>query len=193
MTKSTQKKKTDDLVIERVFDAPVEQVWRAWTEPEHVKRWWGPKDFTAPEVHIDFQEGGKYLFCMRSEMGPEQWKEGIWSTGTYLKIVPMEKIVSTDSFSDEEGNIVPGTHYGMDDGFPLELKVTVMFEELKDNSPGSGAGKTKFTLRHEGFPKTEIDLARQGWNESLDKLADILNREKEIAERHSISAEKFQK
>jgi len=56
------------LVIERVFDAPVARVWKAWTDPEQVKKWWGPKIFTAPLVSIDFRVGGTYLYCMQASI-----------------------------------------------------------------------------------------------------------------------------
>lgn len=149
---------TQDLVIERVFDAPVERVWEAWTDPEQMKKWWGPKDFTAPTVEIDLKEGGKYLNSMRSPDGQE-----FWSTGVYREVVPMEKLVVTDSFADEQGNVVPGAHYGMPD-FPLETELTVTFEDQ--------GGKTKLTLRHAGMPAGEQgSQAEAGWNESLDKLA----------------------
>ena len=92
---------TTELVIERVVDAPLQRVWEAWTDPEQMKKWWGPKDFTAPSVEIDLKEGGKYLNCMRSPDGQEYW-----STGIYQEIVPMEKLVVTDSFADEQGNVV---------------------------------------------------------------------------------------
>ena len=149
---------TTELVITRVFDAPRERVWEAWTDPEQMKKWWGPKDFTAPTVEMDLQEGGKYLNCMRSPDGQE-----FWSTGVYREIVPMEKLVVTDSFADEQGNVVPGAHYGMPD-IPLETEITVTFEDQD--------GKTKMTLRHAGLPVGEHgSQAEQGWNQSLDKLA----------------------
>jgi len=157
-----------ELVITRVFDAPRELVWKAWTEPEQVMRWWGPKMFTSPSCKMDFRVGGQYLFCMRSDSGPEAWQKGIWSTGVYQEIVPMEKIVWTDCFADEHGNVVPATHYGMQDDFPLEMLVTVTFED----TPGH---KTKMTLRHCGLPAgTMQDMAGAGWNESFDKLAESL-------------------
>jgi len=156
------------LVITRVFDAPRELVWKAWTEPEQVKRWWGPKIFTSPSCRIDFRVGGKYLFCMRSDSGPEAWQKGLWSTGVYKEIVPMEKIVCTDCFADEHGNVVPATHYDMNADLPLEMLVTVTFEEYKGN-------KTKITLTHVGIPAGEDSKgADQGWNESFDKLAESL-------------------
>jgi uncharacterized protein YndB with AHSA1/START domain len=56
--KAAQKTKGSELVITRVFDAPRELVWNAWTEPERVKRWWGPEGFTAPFCRIDLRVGG---------------------------------------------------------------------------------------------------------------------------------------
>ncbi len=151
-----------ELVIERVFDAPPELVWKAWTEPERMMRWWGPNGFTVPVCKIDFRVGGRVLFCMRSPEGQDYW-----NTGTYEEIVPLERIVYSDSFADEHGNVVPATHYGMSTDFPLEMRVTVTFEEV--------AGKTKMTLRHAGLPAGENrDMAGQGWNESFDKLAESL-------------------
>lgn len=165
--KNKTKKAQPELVITRVFDAPRELVWKAWTEPGIVKKWWGPKIFKAPAIEIDFRVGGKYLFCMQSDVGEEVWKKGIWSTGIYKEIVPMEKIVCTDSFADEKGNVVPATRYGMSADFPMEMLITATFKDYDK-------GKTEMMLRHEGMPASDIEGARQGWNESLDKLAEAL-------------------
>lgn len=164
--KTANKRKKSELVITRIFDAPRELVWKAWTEPELVKRWWGPEFFTAPFVRIDLRVGGSYLSAMRSPDGRDYW-----STGIYREIIPPERIVCTDSFSDEQGNVVPASHYGMDGDWQMELLVTVTFEEQR--------GRTKFTLRHEGFPSGEQrDLAKDGWSTSLDKLEKVLEAEK---------------
>jgi len=142
-----------ELVIERVFDAPRELVWKAWTEPERVMRWWGPKGYTSPAAEIDLRVGGKYLWCMRSPEGQD-----LWSTGVYREIVPFERLVCTNSFADEHGNVVPASHYGIAADLPLQMVATVTFEDL--------GGKTKLTLRHE-----MREGAGQGWSESFDKLA----------------------
>lgn len=159
MTKSdTKDRQATELVITRVFDAPREQVWKAWTDPEHFKKWWGPEHFTAPVSEIDLRVGGTYFNGMRSPDG-----ETYYTTGVYREIVPLERIVYTDSFADKNGNVVPGSYYGADD-FPMELVVTVTFEEHD--------GKTKMTLRHVGLPAGEHgEQAEHGWNESFDKLA----------------------
>jgi uncharacterized protein YndB with AHSA1/START domain len=153
------------LVIERVFDAPRELVWKAWTDPEMFKRWWGPKDFTVPHCTIDLRVGGKYLYCMRGPDGQDTW-----ATGVYREIVPPERLVKTDSFADAQGNVVPATHYGMGADFPLEMQVTVTFEEYQGN-------KTKMTLRHVGLPVGEMsEQTGAGWNESFDKLVEALRK-----------------
>lgn len=147
------------LVIARSFGAPRERVWKAWTDPDDVKRWWGPKGFTAPVCKIDLRVGGTYLNCMRSPEGQD-----FWSTGTYREIVAPVRLVCTDSFADEKGNIVPATHYDMSGDWPLSLLITVTFEEQ--------GGKTLLTLRHDGLPAGEMrTLCEAGWNESFDKLA----------------------
>ena len=150
-----------EIVITRVFDAPRELVWKAWTDPERFMRWWGPKDFTAPSCRMDLRVGGTYLYCMRSPQG-----QNFWSTGVFREIVPMERLVMTDSFADEHGNVVPATHYGMEEDWP-ETVITVIFEEED--------GRTRMTLRHAGLPAgAQTDGAQAGWNESLDKLAESL-------------------
>jgi uncharacterized protein YndB with AHSA1/START domain len=155
------------IFITRVFNAPPGEVWKVWTEPDAFKEWFGPQDFTTPVVNIDLRVGGTVLYCMRSPEG-----EDIWSTGIYKEIVPQERIVSTDSFADAEGNVVPAAHYKMEGDWPLELMVTVTFQEDK--------GKTRFILQHEGFPdRNNRDLAEEGWNESLDKLARYLEKRSE--------------
>ena len=162
MAESGQNQGGAEITITRVFDAPRERVWQAWTDPEVLMRWWGPKDFTSPACRIDLRVGGAYLFCMRSPEGQD-----FWSTGIYREIVPLQRLACTDSFADENDNVVPASHYGMDGDFPLELQVTVTFEEQD--------GKTVMTLRHAGFPPGQMaDLAAAGWNQSFDKLAEAV-------------------
>jgi uncharacterized protein YndB with AHSA1/START domain len=153
---------TKDITITRIFDAPRELVWKAWTDPEHLKRWWGPKDYTSLVSKIDLNVGGKYLNNMQAPDGSVTYSGGI-----YREIVPPERLVFTDSFADEQGNIVPASYYGMGD-LPMEFLVTLTFEDL--------GGKTKMTLIHSGLPAGEMgEATAAGWNESFDKLAATLN------------------
>lgn len=158
----------NQVIITRIFDAPVERVWQAWTDPALVAKWWGPKDFTAPHIEIDLREGGKYLYAMHGPAGTE-FDQDMWSTGIFNEIVPMKKIVYTDSFADAEGNAVSPEAYGMT-GMPTEMLVIINFESTED-------GKTKLTLTHEG-PAAGSEHAKnmtEGWNQSLDKLAESLS------------------
>jgi uncharacterized protein YndB with AHSA1/START domain len=164
MTKESHNAGKRELVIVRIFDAPRELFWKYWTEPEYFKRWWGPEGFTTTVSRIDFRVEGVYLNCLKSPEG-----ENYWSTGVYREIIEPERIVYTDSFSDSEGNQVPASYYEMSVNWPLELLVTVTLEEYEGQ-------KTRLTLKHAGFPTGEDrDLTKDGWNESLDKLAEELN------------------
>ena len=160
-SQSTPANMPDDreLVITRIFDGPREDVWKMWTEPENIKKWWGPEGFTAPYAELDLREGGKYLYCMKGPDGKEYW-----SGGVFREVVPMEKIVATDSFMDKDGNIVPASTYGLSADYPPELLMTIMFEDEPD-------GRTKVTIRHLGHPAMDIENARNGWSTSLDKFA----------------------
>jgi uncharacterized protein YndB with AHSA1/START domain len=147
------------LVITRLFDAPLERVWRAWTDPEQIKRWWGPEHFTAPVIKIDFREGGTYLYAMRDPEGNDYW-----STGEFLEIAPLERIVYTDSFADAEGNIIPAAAYGMGEDYPDVSTATVTFEDVGD-------GRTRLTMVGLAPAGEMLEMAREGWRTSLDKLA----------------------
>jgi uncharacterized protein YndB with AHSA1/START domain len=150
------------LTMTRVFAAPREQVFRSWTEPERLKRWWGPKGFTTPFFAVDLREGGDFLYCMRSPEGQD-----FWGRGVFREIVVPERIVFAMSFADAEGNAVPATHYGMSPEWSLETLLTVAFEEE--------AGRTRVTLRYEGVPPgADRDESRQGWSEILESLGEYL-------------------
>ena len=148
--------------ITRIFEAPRELVWKAWTNPEHLMRWWGPEHFTSPACAIDLRVGGKYHFCMQAPDGQK-----FWSTGVYQELVAPERMVYSDSFADEEGNAVPASYYGMGDDIPFTMMITVTFEDI--------GGKTRMTLNHVGLPAGEMsEMTVAGWNGSFDKLAESL-------------------
>ena len=156
----------EELKFTRMFYVPREHVWKAWTGPDKFMKWWGPKDFTCPYCKIDFKVGGKYLTSMHWV----QKDQDFWSTGVYKEIAEPRRLVYTDCFADKEGTIVPATYYGMSPDFPLEMLVTITLDELT-------GGKTNFTLKHNGIPSgKDADDCRIGWNQTLDKLADYLNK-----------------
>lgn len=157
---------TKDVNIVRTFDAPLARVWEAWTDPEQIKRWWGPEGFSAPSVEQDLRAGGKFVYAMQGPPGSE-WEKINYSGGEYLEVVPMEKIVAREYFCDEHGNKIDPASIGMPGQWPEYMTVTVLFED-------AGDGKTTLTLRHEGHPAEMASDAEAGWSSSLDKFEAIL-------------------
>ena len=157
---------TEDVVVKRIIDAPVELVWKAWAEPEHVMRWWGPKDFTSPSCKIDFREGGKYIFCMSApkEMGGQD----SYTAGVYKKIVPMELIEFTQGLADKDGNKIDPTQVGMPLDFPEEIRTVVTFKRVRGDM-------TELTVMEHGWkPSQMMVFAIAGLHQSVDKLIESL-------------------
>ena len=143
------------LVIARVFDAPRSLVFKAWTEPERLVRWWGPRGFTTPFCEMDVRPGGAFRFGMRSPEGTEHWLRGV-----YREILEPERLVLTWAWEDALGK--PGH----------ETLLTLDFAEH--------AGKTKLTLHQAVFETvTARNAHQQGWTSGLDDLADYLAKAKE--------------
>ena len=161
----------DSIIIERVFKAPREKVWQAWTEPEQVKQWWGPEGFTAPSIKIDLKAGGKYVYAMHGPKGT-QWDKDMYSAGIFEEIIPQEKIVTTDYFSDSEGNKADPKEHGLTGDMPVEMKVIITFEDTPD-------GGTKVTLT---YPKPDNQAQfeamlksgmQEGWQSSFNKMSKL--------------------
>ena len=141
-----------ELVITRVFDAPRGLVFKAWTDPEHLVRWWGPKGFTSTIMgKIDLRPGAPYRIHMRGPDGDDHWSQGV-----YREIVEPERLVFAGYWADAEGK--PKGR---------ESTVTVTFEDL--------SGKTRLTLRQRVFESlTARDAHRGGWTSSFERLAEYL-------------------
>ncbi|MEK6221409.1 MAG: SRPBCC domain-containing protein [Chloroflexota bacterium] len=149
----------EQIVVSRTFDAPLELLWKAWTDPEEFKKWYGPKNFTTPVCEIDLKVGGKHLYGMRSPDGME-----MFTTGTYLEIAPMERLVYSDSMSDAMGNERTAEvmeKMGMPAGKAPSMDVTVAFEHAD--------GKTTVTISHAGSGEGGKQ-AGMGWEQALEKL-----------------------
>ena len=164
------------VTIERIFDAPRELVWKAWTDPEIVMKWWGPEHFTSPSAKVDLKVGGKYIYAMHGPKG-SKWDQDSYSAGVFKEIIPNEKLIVTDYFSDSEGNMIEPADAGIDGNFPKEMTMTILFEEV---DPPAGRGKTKLSIIYQK-PETEEQLQamlktgmKEGWSTSLDKLAEAL-------------------
>jgi uncharacterized protein YndB with AHSA1/START domain len=155
-----------DVVITRLFNAPIAQVWKAWTDPEFVMRWWGPTGFTSPSCKIDLREGGKFLFHMRA---PKDFQGGqdFYLAGVYKKIVPLQLIEFSQNLADKDGNRIDPTTMGMPADFPKEIPSALAFK-------GSG-NRTELTVTEYGWTVGQMrDMSEGGLSECLDKLAKVL-------------------
>ena len=159
--------KSDEFIISRVFDAPRERVWKAWTEAERLKQWWGPKGFTVSHCTVDLRPGGVMHYCLRSPEGDDMWGKFV-----YREIVKPEKLVFVVSFSDETGGI---TRHPMSPDWPREMLSTVTFAEQH--------GGTLITVRWIPTNATELerktfedgrDSMKQGWGGTFDQFAGYL-------------------
>lgn len=159
-----QKKK--EVKVTRIYKAPVELVWKAWTDPELVMRWWGPDRFTCPSAKIDFREGGTSVVSMKSpaEFGGNE----MYSIWHYKKIVPMKSIEFIQNLSDENGNKVHPIHVGMPPDFPEDIRTVVTFKDR-------GEGKTEMTVTEYADMGQMTEFAKLGLEQSLDKIFLIFN------------------
>jgi uncharacterized protein YndB with AHSA1/START domain len=109
-----------DVIVERLFDAPVERVWRAFTEDAEVMKWWGPEHFTSPAAKMDVRVGGTSLVCMRTPDGRD-----MWMTWAYTKVEPKTRIEYVQNISDAEGRRIEPSAIGMGPDFPRDVATVV--------------------------------------------------------------------
>jgi uncharacterized protein YndB with AHSA1/START domain len=149
----------DAVVIERSFDAPADLIWQMWTEPEHFKAWYGPEGATIPVAKMDVRAGGSRLVCM--EMDTPGGTMQMWFTGEYREVIENQRLIYTESMSDENGNVLSPQDTGMPGRHPATTEVTVELEDL--------GGRTKMVLTHVGIAADSAGNA--GWTMALSKLA----------------------
>jgi uncharacterized protein YndB with AHSA1/START domain/dihydrofolate reductase len=156
-------KETHDLIVTRVFDAPVAQVWKAWSESEQVMRWWGPTGFTCSLARMDFRVGGTSLVCMRA---PKEFGgQDLYNTWTYQKIAPMQEIEFVLNFADKDGNRVSPTTLGLPPDIPDGVRHVITFTARGDN-------QTEMTVTEYGYTSEQaLNLSRMGLEQCLDKMA----------------------
>lgn len=157
-----------EFTISREFNAPRERVWQAFTEPEQLKHWWGPKGFTVSECKVDLRPGGLFHYCLVSPDG----QTTMWGKFTYREIVRPERLVAVVAFSDEQAGV---TRHPWHPHWPLETLSTITFAQSGD--------RTKVTVRwapHNATPEERRSFdeghesMRQGWGGTFDQLADYL-------------------
>ena len=157
--------KTRNVVVNRVIDAQVDQVWKAWSDSNYVKQWWGPTGFTCPVAEMDFREGGTSLLCMRA---PKEFGGlDMYNTWTYSQIIPMERIEFIHKFTDQNGNQVDPAELGIPPGVPYEVRHVIMFKALNK-------AQTELTVTEFGYISDQAhDISKAGMEQCVDKLSAI--------------------
>jgi uncharacterized protein YndB with AHSA1/START domain len=145
----------DSVVLERVFAAPIDLVWRMWTDPDSFNAWYGPSGATVPVAELEVRPGGRRRVCMA--VGARH----MWFTGRHLEVTEPTRLVYTETIADEHGNPISPESLGMPPKTPGTTEVTVILDEVD--------GGTRVTLTHAGVP-AESGAAR-GWSAAFDKLA----------------------
>ncbi|MDK1384109.1 SRPBCC family protein [Sinorhizobium sp. 8-89] len=156
MTGTTDIKPTDDreLVLTRLIDAPREKVYRAWTEADLLKQWFAPLPWTTPNAELDVRPGGSNRIVMRSPEGQD-----FPNFGVYLEVVPNEKLVVTDAFTEAWK--------------PSEKPFMTVILTFEDEG-----GKTRYTARVRHWTTADREAHEkmgfhQGWGQCADQLATL--------------------
>jgi uncharacterized protein YndB with AHSA1/START domain len=154
--------KNHEAVFERILDASKETVWKVWTDPKLVSKWWGPNGVTIPECEIDPRVGGKiYIVMLAGEaMGP--YKGTRWPMkGVFTTVTPFSRLTyKAQAWTEGQG---PETQ--------IEQITDISFEEMQ--------GKTKVTVKAtitnaDTAPKMAVQGMSHGFNQQLDKLASFV-------------------
>jgi uncharacterized protein YndB with AHSA1/START domain len=162
-TKAGSKTAPFEFMIRREFKAPRARVWRAWTDPDQLLQWWGPKGFKVVSTKVDLRPGGLFHYCLESPEG-----QVMWGRFVYREIVPEERLVFIVSFSDENAGM---SRHPLHEGWPLQILSTVTFSERD--------GKTTVTVRWVPYDATEAERRvfedgaesmQAGWTGTLDRL-----------------------
>ena len=163
-----------DFVITRVFDAPSDLVFEAWTEPKHIKHWWGPRIFTNNICEMDVRPGGAYRLVMRTGDGVEYPMSGV-----FREIVKPARLIMTMDVSGhpkEWHDLINPSRASGDNNSVCEILMTVTFEESH--------GKTTVTVRQRFVSAAVRDALvkmgmNEGWSQSLDRLGELLQKRNE--------------
>jgi uncharacterized protein YndB with AHSA1/START domain len=152
---------THDVVVTRTFDAPPEEVWRAWTEDALVMQWWGPEGFTSPAERMDVRVGGTSVVALRSPDGHD-----MWMTWAYTQVEPHSRIEYVQNLSDETGKLIDPVSVGMPPEFPRDVATVVTLTPVGD--------KTEVTItEHTTTSEFMMEMSQLGLEQVLDKMEAI--------------------
>ena len=156
-----------ELVITRVFDAPRDLVWKAFTEPDRLTHWWGPKGFTTHVLKLELRPDGVFFYSQKTPDGREMF--GKW---VYREIVALERLVIVSSFTDDKENLV---RHPLSANWPLEMQGRSTFTKNQ--------GRTTLTIRTKPINASESERKtfydgessmEQGFAGTFDRLDEHL-------------------
>ncbi len=160
---------TNEFIISRGFDVPRALLWSCFTEPERMRQWWGPKGCKVVAANMDLRPGGSYHYGLQMPDGVTMWGKFL-----YREIVPPERMVFINFFSDENGGV---TRHPMVPTWPLEMLSTFNFDDLGETSrftvcwsPHNATEEERKTFDSEQMRASMT----QGWTGTMDQLADYL-------------------
>ncbi len=159
MTMTNDLNTSDEVRIERSFNAPQELIWQMWTDPHHFEHWYGPTGATVSVAKMDLVVGGARHISM--EMQTPNGSMRMWFVGEHLDIEPVRRLAYTESMSDEQGNVVPPSAMGMPADHPDTTQITIELDQVGD--------VTEMVMTHAGIPADSPGAT--GWNMAFDKLA----------------------
>ncbi|UYN90462.1 MAG: SRPBCC domain-containing protein [Anaerolineales bacterium] len=152
---------TQDLVVRRIVNAPLELAWQAWSTPEQMRRWWGPQHYTCPVCEMDFREGGRTLVSMRAPDGTEHY-----SLIEYTRIIPHERIEYVHNLADARGARIAPESIGMPADFPQDQHTVVTFRALGQ--------LTELVITERALPMNPFRVyAALGLHEMADKITQV--------------------
>ena len=149
--------------LQRTFDAPIDMVWRMWTDPEMFKEWYGPMGMSVPTAEMDVTVGGTRKINMTMKTPDREMS--MWFIGVYKEISAPNRLVYTESMCQPDGTLIPPSAMGMPEGSPDITEVIVELSEAD--------GQTQMTMVHVGVPAGTA--GEGGWNQALDKLVELAN------------------
>jgi uncharacterized protein YndB with AHSA1/START domain len=151
-----------DLILERIVDVPKELVWKAWTQPEHIKKWFTPKPWQTIDCEIDLRPGGIFQTTMRSPEGQEYPP----NAGCYLEVIEHEKLVWTSALGPGFRPVSPPA-----EGFHMSAMILL-------ESHGAGTKYTAIAIHsdEESREKHESMGFYDGWGTALDQLVEFAKR-----------------
>jgi len=155
-----------DLKLERIVPVPRALVWKAWTDPEHLKKWFCPKPWNTTACDMDLRPGGKFYTAMGGPNG-----ESHANTGCFLEVYPLERLTFTSAL---ETGFRPLPRIPDQNGDCTDLCFTA-FVSFED-APGGGTKYTAVVAHHDAAGRKKHDEMgfSAGWGAALDQLVDAI-------------------